>query len=62
MAGTMTLHRKPDRHLLVDVRGSIVGALVVAPFALPVSSHLARNCRADLDARKTFLSWSLKKN
>ena len=51
MAGTMALHRNAARHLWVGVRGSIVGAQVVAPFALPGAFHPAQYCRADLNAR-----------
>lgn len=68
MMGTKPLHRNPARHLWVGVRGSIVsgegsivGAQVVAPFALPVDAHPAWYCRADLNARKTFLPWNLQK-
>lgn len=60
MAGTMALHRNPARHLWVGVRGNIVGAQVVAPFALPGAFHTAQYYRVDLNARKTLLPWSLQ--
>jgi hypothetical protein len=55
MAGTMALHRNAARHLWVGVRGSRVGAQVVAPFALSVAFYPAWYWRADLNDRKNFL-------
>jgi hypothetical protein len=62
MAESMALYRNLARHLWVGVRGSIVGAQVVVPFALPGAFQPAQYCRADRNARKTFLHWSLQKN